>query len=49
MMKQITKAKFIERMENGILEWPPFRMNNKLYSRQVATEDEDDELVWCNE
>lgn len=48
-MREITKAKFLERMENRILEWPPFRYDGKLWSRQVATEDEEADLVFCVE
>lgn len=43
-MKTVTVAAFVELMEKGHLEWPPFSLGQYVYSRRVNREAEEDPI-----
>jgi len=48
-MREITKAKMLSLIEKGIVQWPPFASNGKIYGFVPDSEDQGGGLVWCVE
>ena len=44
----ITKTKFEWLLLRGLIEWPPFVMDGKIYGKKCACEDTPAGFVWCD-
>lgn len=48
-LREITKAKMLDLIEKGIVQWPPFTTGGRIYGFVPDHEDEAGGLVWCPE